>query len=81
MERAKEGKCPACGSVQVEGGGVDVSGATADQHCQCNDCDATWWLVFKLSNVGDLLTAEEHQQRDAEFLSMKRYDNFKESRV
>ena len=47
-------KCPACGSIELEGRSINIDGGTATQGMSCLDCCATWEDVYKLSGY-DLL--------------------------
>jgi hypothetical protein len=44
-------KCPRCLSVHIEGGEVEVGGKTATQKVWCNECDATWFDHYTMTNV------------------------------
>lgn len=49
----KGGICPVCGSDQVEGDDIDITGDCAFQDMGCIDCDAEWRDEYKL--VGYML--------------------------
>ena len=49
-------RCPACRSTDIEGGFVDVDGATATQRVRCHECEAEWTDTYHLSGYGDLET-------------------------
>lgn len=46
--------CPFCGSDQIEGSSIDVDGGHALQKVGCNDCDAEWNDVYRLSGYEEI---------------------------
>ena len=38
--------CPVCGSIQIEGGHVEIEGIEAYQEVSCLHCQATWREVY-----------------------------------
>jgi hypothetical protein len=46
-------KCIACGSNNIEGGSLEMDGASAWCVVDCNDCGASWKDVYKLSGYTD----------------------------
>jgi predicted nucleic-acid-binding Zn-ribbon protein len=46
-------KCIACGSKNIEGGSLEMDGASAWCVVDCNDCGASWKDVYKLSGWTD----------------------------
>jgi len=55
-------KCPACGSLAIEGGFVEVAGRSAHQSVHCQSCDSTWSDVYALKGYSDL----EDNRQEAE---------------
>ena len=47
-------KCPACGSIELEGRSINIEGGSARQGMCCLDCGAFWEDVYKLEGY-DLL--------------------------
>ena len=41
--------CPCCGSHEIEGGSVEVSGGMAFQEITCGKCGAGWDDEYKLT--------------------------------
>lgn len=48
------GKCPACGSREIEGGSIEVDSTIAWQSVRCNDCGAGWNDTYALTGYSDL---------------------------
>lgn len=47
---AKAGcRCPACGSDDINGDGVEIGAGYATQECGCNQCDAEWMDTYRLT--------------------------------
>ena len=44
-------QCPMCESADITGGNVYVESLEAWQSVWCNECDAEWMDVYKLSHV------------------------------
>lgn len=47
-------KCPCCGSIEIEGGFVDIGAGgkgEASQTVHCLECRAAWVDVYKLSDI------------------------------
>lgn len=44
----EEPRCPYCGSVQIEGGGVEINKAGAWQAVTCLSCGKEWNDIYKL---------------------------------
>jgi transcription elongation factor Elf1 len=44
----EEPRCPCCGSVQIEGGSVEVNKAGAWQAVTCLSCGKEWNDIYKL---------------------------------
>jgi len=42
--------CPVCGHTDIEGGSVEVDGATAKQECGCVNCGSSWTDVYVLAD-------------------------------
>lgn len=49
------GTCPACGSVSIEGGAIDIDGATAVQKVSCLHCNAIWNDLYQMTGYCDLV--------------------------
>ena len=43
-------RCPFCGSDDITGLSVDIHPGRATQEIVCNDCDANWIDVYKLTH-------------------------------
>lgn len=50
---ADSGKCPYCGSPDIEGGEVDCQGDAHYQGIVCNACEREWTDTYTLSAVDD----------------------------
>jgi len=44
-------KCPNCKSEDIEGGHVEVNGASCWQPCFCHECNLEWNDIYTLSNI------------------------------
>ncbi len=44
-------KCPFCGSIDIEGGEVDVDGVIARQQITCNGCQKKWNDIYTLTGI------------------------------
>ncbi|MCK5607650.1 hypothetical protein KAR91_37545 [Candidatus Pacearchaeota archaeon] len=44
-----DSSCPVCGSVEVEGGSVDIDGVIACQYVHCKDCESEWQDMYRLT--------------------------------
>ena len=47
------GHCPHCGSDQISGGHIEVSGTEAWQEVSCMDCEAEWQDLYEMVGVGN----------------------------
>ena len=45
------GRCPFCGSDNIEGGSLEVDGHQAWQEVTCLDCDGGWDDIYKLVGI------------------------------
>lgn len=45
---ARGSHCPVCGSDEIEGDSVDISGRQAGQECRCLVCEAEWEDLYEL---------------------------------
>lgn len=52
------GKCPFCGSVELEGGSYDFDGDVTLE-VSCNDCHASWKDVYTLTAMIDIVQPKE----------------------
>jgi len=46
---ADKGKCPICGSEQIDGGFINIEGVEAVQEMTCTECGASWDEVYTFS--------------------------------
>jgi predicted nucleic-acid-binding Zn-ribbon protein len=44
-------ECPKCGSGNLEGDPARADSGEAWQHVTCQDCEHTWFNVYKFSHV------------------------------
>ncbi len=44
-------RCPACGSEDIEGGPLDVSGNTCGQEMGCSVCNLEWIDRYTLTGI------------------------------
>lgn len=54
LEQHAEGKCPACGSEEIEGKTVEIEGTQAYQRVRCITCRSRWTDVYVLNRFLDL---------------------------
>lgn len=47
----KSNECPKCGCDCVEGGHVEIDAGGAWQPVSCNECEAEWVDIYKLTDV------------------------------
>lgn len=45
--------CPYCGGTEVEGGSIDVEGASVSQRVCCLNCACRWYDLYELTDVVD----------------------------
>jgi hypothetical protein len=48
---ADSGRCPECGSEDVEAGRTEFDGDTAWTEVECNDCGCEWHDVYHLHTI------------------------------
>lgn len=58
--------CPACGGSDVSGDSVEIDAGGASQSVSCDDCDATWVDVYKLTGYTDLEVPEQEEEEEEE---------------
>ena len=50
-------RCPVCQSTRLDGGFVEIDGATASQEIRCMNCGASWTDIYTLTGYTDLDTS------------------------
>lgn len=43
------GRCPVCGSPDIEGEPVEIDGTHAYQRCRCDECGAGWTDAYDVA--------------------------------
>lgn len=50
-------RCPVCQSTRLDGGSVEIDGATASQEIRCKACGASWNDTYTLTGYTGLETS------------------------